>query len=142
MLDYVAQQLDLGSRLGHKRLFGEYSLYLDAKVVAFVCDNSLYLKPTSAAAQGEPRLPWKSLYTGANDCPVADELIDDHERLRALLLATANCLPAPSPRKGTGRKQDPSQMQVQPVRKGRRAVSPVPGTTYSADRAVTAVACR
>lgn len=41
LLDYVAQQLDLGSRLGHKRLFGGYSLYLDAKVVAFVCANSL-----------------------------------------------------------------------------------------------------
>ncbi|MGN0858475.1 MAG: hypothetical protein ACI4NW_04725 [Stenotrophomonas sp.] len=41
LLDYVAQQLDPGSRLGHKRLFGGYSLYLDAKVVAFVCANSL-----------------------------------------------------------------------------------------------------
>lgn len=98
-LDYVAEQLDLGSRLGHKRLFGEYALYLDGKVVAFACDNSLYLKPTSAAAQLAPGLPQKPPYSGAKDYPVADELLDDSERLRALLLATAACLPAPKPQK-------------------------------------------
>lgn len=98
-LDYVAEQLDLGSRLGHKRLFGEYALYLDGKVVAFACDNSLYLKPTAAAAQLAPQLPQQPPYPGARNHPVADELLDDSERLRALLLAIAACLPTPKPRK-------------------------------------------
>lgn len=107
-LHYVIEQLGLGSRLVHKRLFGEYALYLDGKVVAFACDNSLYLKPTQAAQQLAPQLPGHPPYPGAKDHPVADELLDEPERLRALLLATAACLPAAKPRKTTIRKQEPS----------------------------------
>ncbi|MCQ1549744.1 MAG: hypothetical protein NOF05_13210 [Candidatus Accumulibacter phosphatis] len=37
-------------------MFGEYALYLNTKVVAFVCDNKLFLKPTDAgrAVLGAP----------------------------------------------------------------------------------------
>lgn len=97
-LHYVIEQLGLGSRLVHKRLFGEYALYVDGKVVAFACDNRLYLKPTPAAQQLAPGLPEQPPYPGAKGHPVADELLDDSERLRALLLATADCLPAPKPK--------------------------------------------
>jgi TfoX/Sxy family transcriptional regulator of competence genes len=107
-LQYVIEQVGLGSRLGYKRLFGEYALYLDDKVVAFACDNSLYLKPSPAAQQLAPQLPVQPPYPGAKGHPVADELLDDSERLRALLLATAACLPTAKPRKTTIRKQDPS----------------------------------
>jgi TfoX/Sxy family transcriptional regulator of competence genes len=43
-IDYVAEQLALGERLTHKKMFGEYALYVDEKVVAFACDNSLFVK--------------------------------------------------------------------------------------------------
>lgn len=53
---YVAEQIDLGSRLTYRKMFGEYALYLDEKVVAFVCDNSLFIKPSPAAATLAPDL--------------------------------------------------------------------------------------
>ena len=48
-IDYIHEQAGLEERLTHKRMFGEYGIYLDGKVVAFACDNSLFLKPTDAA---------------------------------------------------------------------------------------------
>ena len=97
-LDYVVEQARLGERLDFKRMFGEYALYVDAKVVAFACDNSLFIKPTAAAATLAPQLPGRPPYPGAKDYPVADELLDDPDALRRLLLATADALPAPKPK--------------------------------------------
>ena len=42
-LEYVVEQSGLEGALTFKRLFGEYALYLDGKVVAFAFDNSLLL---------------------------------------------------------------------------------------------------
>lgn len=97
-LAYVAEQSQLESRLVHKRLFGEYALYLGGKVVAFACDNSLYIKPSEATAALTARLPQRPPYPGAKPYPVADELLDDSERLRALLLATEAAMPEPRPK--------------------------------------------
>lgn len=97
-VDYIAEQLGLGARLTHKKMFGEYALYLDEKVVAFACDNSLFIKPTEAASKLAPDLPQRPPYPGAKDYPVADELLDDGDELRRLIIATADALPAPKPK--------------------------------------------
>lgn len=97
-LDYVLEQSGLEGELGFQRLFGEYALYLDGKVVAFACDNSLLLKPSEAAARLAPDLPGRPPYRGAKDYPVLDELLDDPDRLRRVLRATADALPAPKPK--------------------------------------------
>lgn len=96
---YVTEQVALGDRLTHKKMFGEYALYVDAKVVAFACDNSLFLKPSAASATLAPDLPQRPPYPGAKDYPVADELLDDSDRIRQLILATAALMPMPKPRK-------------------------------------------
>ena len=97
-LDYVIEQSGLEDALASKRMFGEYALYLDGKVVAFACDNSLFLKPSPAAAQLAPHLPGRPPYPGAKDYPVLDELLDEPDALRRLLLATAAALPPPKPK--------------------------------------------
>ncbi|MFG6447848.1 TfoX/Sxy family protein [Roseateles sp. BYS180W] len=98
-VDYVAEQVGLGERLTHKRMFGEYALYLDGKVVGFVCDNSLFVKPTPAATALAPQLPLRPPYPGAKDYPVADELLDEPPVLQRLLHQTAEALPPPKPKK-------------------------------------------
>ena len=45
-VDYIAEQAQLGTSLTFKKMFGEYGVYLNEKVIAFVCDNSLYIKAT------------------------------------------------------------------------------------------------
>jgi TfoX/Sxy family transcriptional regulator of competence genes len=96
---YVAEQVGLGSRLTYKKLFGEYALYVDGKVTAFVCDNSLFIKPSRAVEALAPTLPKRPPYPVAKDYPVADELLDDTELLRRLITETAALMPAPKPKR-------------------------------------------
>lgn len=99
-IDYISEQIDLGSRLSHRKMFGEYALYVDGKVVAFVCDNSLFVKPSAAATGLAPALPQRPPYPGAKNYPVADELLDDSEAIRRLILQTAELMPPPKPKTG------------------------------------------
>ena len=106
-LDYVAEQAQLGSALSFRKMFGEYGVYLDGKVIAFICGNSLFVKPTKATDSITRALPKRPPYPPAKPYPVADELLDDSDALKSLLLQTAQDLPSPTPRKarpskGTG----------------------------------------
>lgn len=104
-VEYVAEQADLGSRLTYRKMFGEYALYLDGKVVAFACDNSLFIKPTQAVRNDYPVFPIRPPYPGGKPHPVIDELLDDPERLQRLMLDTAQLLPEPKPKEPRSRKR-------------------------------------
>jgi len=104
-VDYVTELAGLGSRLTHKKMFGEYALYLDGKVVAFACDNSLFIKPSKAVATLALDLPQGPPYPGAKDYPIADELLDDPEALRRLLEETAALMPLTKPKKVAAAKR-------------------------------------
>ncbi len=108
-VDYVAEQIGLGSRLTYRKMFGEYAVYLDAKVVALICDNSLFIKPSQAANSRAPELPQRPPYPGAKDYPVADELLDDPDALRRLVIETARVLPDPKPPRSRRKKPDAAQ---------------------------------
>lgn len=98
-VDYVAEQAGLGERLVVKQMFGEYALYVDGKVVALACDNSLFVKPTPATAGVAHALPHAPPYPGAKDHYRADALLDDPAVLRHLLVETAAALPPPKPKR-------------------------------------------
>ena len=103
----IADQSRLQDRLTHKKMFGEYALYLDGKVDAFACDNSLFVKPAQATLQLTADLPQQSPYPGAKLHPVADALLDEPDLLRDLLLATGQAMPAP--RSKVSRKKRPAK---------------------------------
>lgn len=104
-IEYVAEQADLGPRLTYRKMFGEYALYLDSKVVAFACDNSLFIKPTQAVQNGYPALPVRPPYPGGKPHPVIDELLDEPDDLKRLMVDTAALLPEPKPKKPRARKR-------------------------------------
>lgn len=98
-LEYVVDQLGMGPELAHKRLFGEYGLWLDGRIVALVCDDQLLVKPTAAGRAllgGAP--PEVPPYPEAKGWLLVEDL-DDGEALRRLLRETAAALPAPRGRK-------------------------------------------
>ncbi len=97
-LEYLAEQAGLGGALTFRKMFGEYGVYLDGKVIAFACDNSLFIKASDATAALTAVLPKRPPYPGAKPYPVADELLDDGDALRALLQQTAAAMPAPRPK--------------------------------------------
>jgi TfoX/Sxy family transcriptional regulator of competence genes len=102
-VEYILETARFGARLSYRKLFGEYALYLDEKVVAFACDNSLFIKPSAAVASLAPDLPQGPPYPGAKDYPIADELLDDPDLLRRLIEDTAALMPLPKPKKKPAR---------------------------------------
>lgn len=97
-IEYVLEQAALGARLTYRKMFGEYALYLDEKVVAFACDDRLLLKPTEAGRAALPSLTLAPPYPGAKDYYVLDEFLDDTALLQRALSVTADALPASPPR--------------------------------------------
>ena len=97
LLDQLRNIPDVRTR----KMFGEYALYVGEKVVALVCDDQLFVKITAPGkALVGKRYAEGCAYPGAKPSILvgADEL-DDHERLAALIRATAAALPSPKPKK-------------------------------------------
>jgi len=96
-VDHVCDQAQLHG-LAYRKMFGEYALYLDGKVVAFACDNALFLKPTAAARAILRREPDAFPYPGAKPHFRIDAALDEPPLLVRLLRESAAELPAPKPR--------------------------------------------
>ena len=95
---FICEQADMPHRLTFKKMFGEYALYVDGKVIAFVCDNQLFLKPLEevrsllGTVTELPAYPGSKMYFR-----ISDEL-DDRDALRRLFNLTADLLPPPKPK--------------------------------------------
>jgi TfoX/Sxy family transcriptional regulator of competence genes len=105
-VQFICDQAGLGSRLSHRKMFGEFALYLDGKVIALVCDDQLFLKPTAAGRAFLGPVPEAAPFPGAKLFPLLSAELDDPERLAGAFEVTAAALPAPKPKapsKSTGK---------------------------------------
>jgi TfoX/Sxy family transcriptional regulator of competence genes len=106
-VDYVCEQASLGDSLSYKKMFGEYALYLEGKVVGLVCDNQLFIKPTPEGQRMLGVVSEHPPYPGAKPQFRIGSELDDKDLLRRLFVATAHALPPPKPKpkaKSTNRK--------------------------------------
>jgi len=94
-VEYICDQAGLADRLSFRKMFGEYALYLDGKVVAFLCDNQLYLKPTDQGRALLDRVDARPFFPRGKPYFRLAEEIDDRALLQRLLLTTAQSLPPP-----------------------------------------------
>ncbi|PID90605.1 MAG: competence protein TfoX [Bacteroidetes bacterium] len=98
-VDFIIGQLDGCGEVYARKMFGDYALYLDGKVVGLICDGVLHIKPTDAGLAYADDLPMSPAYPGAKPSLCVGERVDNGEFLRELLRRTAQALPAPKPRK-------------------------------------------
>lgn len=93
-VEYVCDQMRDAGTIRYRKMFGEYAVYCDDKVVALICDDQLFITPTAAGREflEEPieALP----YPGAKLYFLVDG-IDDREWLAELVRLTAQELPVP-----------------------------------------------
>jgi TfoX/Sxy family transcriptional regulator of competence genes len=85
--------------LSARKMFGEYALYLDGKVVALVCDDQLFLKPTAGAEAALPGCPTAPPYPGAKPHLLVTDALDDPDPVIMALRAIAADLPTPKAKK-------------------------------------------
>ena len=97
-VQYICDQAGLGRRLAFRKMFGEYALYLDGKVVALICDDQLFLKPTSEGRSHLGKVSEAPPYSGAKNYFLLASELDDPDRLGKALQITADALPEPKPR--------------------------------------------
>lgn len=97
-VDYVCDQAALPGRLTYKKMFGEYALYVEGKVVALVCDNKVYVKPTVDGKRLLGSVVEAPPYPGARPHYQVSEHLDDRDLLARLFLSTAAALPVPKPK--------------------------------------------
>jgi DNA transformation protein and related proteins len=100
-IDYLLDQLrSSDADVSAKKMFGEYGLYLDGKMVALVCDDQLFMKAvpgTAAMLEGVESAP---PYPQAKPHPRIDgDRWEDADWLAQLFRITAAELPAPKGKK-------------------------------------------
>lgn len=96
-VEYVIEQASGAGKITCKKMFGEYGIYCNDKIVGVICDNILYIKKTQAGAAVCPKLEECSPYDGAKPHFVFDDV--DDKSLTRFIRATCDELPAPKPKK-------------------------------------------
>jgi DNA transformation protein len=82
-----------------RKMFGEYGLYLGDRMVAMVCDDTLFVKDLPSCRELLGDLPTLPPYPGAKPHLAIAPEVQEREGLLADLFRTlARILPAPRPR--------------------------------------------
>lgn len=98
-VEYVCDQMSGAGLISFRKMFGEYTIYCNGKVVALICDNQFFLKPTQSGRSLLRHAVEAPPYPGAKLCFLVGDQLDDRDWLSNLVRATENELPAPKPRK-------------------------------------------
>lgn len=83
-----------------KKMFGEYGLYVDGRMVGLICDNRLLIKAPEQAAHLVEGLSLEPPYPSAKKAyPVIPESrFDDRDWLHELVRLTRAHMPLPKPK--------------------------------------------
>lgn len=99
-VNFLVEQIQHAGDIRSRKMFGEYAIYCNEKVVALVCDEQLFVKPTEKGrmivGEGHDAPP----YPGAKPyLKISGDYWDDHEWLTNLIQQTAEELPMPKQKK-------------------------------------------
>lgn len=98
-VEYAADQMAQAGTIRFRKMFGEYAVYCDSKVVALVCENQLFVKPTQNGRYFIGNVIEAPPYPGAKMYFLIDDKLDDREWIGNLIEITAEELPEPKPKK-------------------------------------------
>ncbi len=107
-VEFVTDQLNAECQASFRAMFGEYALYAKGRVVALICRNQLFVKPTDAGKDFIGQYVEAPAYPGARPSLLIEDQLEDRDWLSELILITEKHLPRPKPRaKKKIRRQDP-----------------------------------
>ncbi len=99
-IEYLLDQLRTVPTAQAKKMFGEYCLYVDGKPVALVCNDTLYLKPSTAVLAVPPNCQMGEPFSRAKPHPILGaDVLENHALLAQILTQTAAALPLPKLKK-------------------------------------------
>lgn len=100
VVDFILEQISEAGIVSARKMFGEYGLYCDGKIIALICDDLLFVKPTKAGLSFVGDCPEACPYPGAKPyLQISKEKWDDREWLSTLFRISAEELPLPTKKK-------------------------------------------
>jgi len=96
---FVVDQIDDSCDISYRQMFGGCTLYSRGKVVALICDDQLFVKPTEAGKSFIGDVVEAPPYPGAKLSYLIQDQVEDRDWLTQLIALTEKELPMPKPRK-------------------------------------------
>lgn len=95
-VDFILEQIQEAGVVSAKKMFGEYALYCDSKIVGLICDDQLFVKPTTGGKKFIGEFVEGAPYPGAKPyLLIPGDLWDDREWLCTLIKISLIELPLP-----------------------------------------------
>lgn len=104
-IEFVLEQIENAGEITYKKMFGEYGLYSDGKIMALVCDNQLFVKPTKAGRTYIDNIIESPPYPGAKPYYLIDDRLEDRDWISKLIRITVEELPEPKTKKTKTRRK-------------------------------------
>jgi TfoX/Sxy family transcriptional regulator of competence genes len=99
-VDFIVEQMMGAGDVTFKKMFGEYGIYCGGKMVASVCDDKLFVKPTVGGRAYIGNVMEASPYPGAKPSfLISAQKAEDFEWLSKLIRITAEELPISTKKK-------------------------------------------
>ena len=98
-VEFVVEQMEHAGTITYRKMFGEYGLYCDGKIMALICDDQLFIKPTKAGRAYIENLVELPPYPGAKPYFLIEDQLENRDWISDLVRITADELPDPKPKK-------------------------------------------
>jgi TfoX/Sxy family transcriptional regulator of competence genes len=92
-VEFIVDQIENAGLITYKKMFGEYAVYCEGKVVALICDNRLFVKPTEGGRAFIEDVVEAPAYPGAKLSFLIDDRFEDREWISNLIKITYKELP-------------------------------------------------
>ena len=98
-VEFAVEQMEKAGTITYRKMFGEYCVYCNGKVIGLICDNKLFIKPTEAGKSFIGNVVEAPAYPGAKNSFLIEDKIEDTDWLSELIKITEKELPQPKPKK-------------------------------------------
>jgi len=104
-VEFVVDQIGNVGVVSFRKMFGEYAIYVDKKVVALICDNQFFVKPTEGGRTFIGQVVEAPPYPGAKNSFLIGNQIEDSDWVGRLIQITAREIPEPKGKKNKAKRR-------------------------------------
>lgn len=105
-VEYICDQISGAGSITYRKMFGDYGIYCDGKVIGVICDNQFFVKKTASGAVLIPDCEEAAPYTEAKP-HLLIECVDNRALMAKFIATTLHALPEQTrKRKRDGEKQN------------------------------------
>ncbi|MEN6618301.1 MAG: TfoX/Sxy family protein [Rikenellaceae bacterium] len=96
-VEYICDQLREAGTITYRKMFGEYTVYVNSKPIVLVCDNTAYVKMLDIIQQEMDQASTGYPYPGAKLHYILDA--DDQDTSLTVIRKLEEVIPLPKPKK-------------------------------------------